>query len=240
MVDVESTILSLADDQGVLFPGTGDWDFTKERTILPASRPLQQHDINELFDDQDRLPIEISLDNSSKTQTVAASTVSFENLMNVGEAYSDVLLLPTHDIQMAGVDVTRTVPDPVKPLSQKRWQELIALAGSSSRDVEGSVISDDESEASNILHAEEYKPDGSLLSDDDEHVVFNANPSDGDPQNDPGFAKTDPVQGKIKFVDENEIVTPDGQPLRLGDLGVVTPVRSANGEPAFRRGAFYG
>ena len=84
---IESTIRALSDDQGVLFPGTSEWDFTQEQTILAVSRPLQENDIDELFDDQNRLPIEISVENNSKTRTVSASTVSFDELMHVGEAY---------------------------------------------------------------------------------------------------------------------------------------------------------
>ena len=85
-MSIESTIRALSDDQGVLFPGTGEWDFTQEQTIPTVSRPLQENDIDELFDDQNRLPIQISLDNDSKTRTVSASLLRNMPILNM--AYS--------------------------------------------------------------------------------------------------------------------------------------------------------
>ena len=212
-MSIESTIRALSDDQGVLFPGTGEWDFTQEQTLLAVSRPLQENDIDELFDDQNRLPIEISLENNSKTRTVSASTISFDELMHVGEAYDeDALQLSTHDMRMSGIDASRTVQDTVRPLTQKRWRELISLAESMSDQKEEDVMSDSASQYS----------DDSLLSENVHEADIEEEKED------------------ITFVDDNEIVTPTGRPLQLGDLGVFTPVRTESGKPAFRRGKFYG
>ena len=114
-------------------------------------------------------------------------------------------------MRMSGIDASRTVQDTVRPLTQKRWRELISLAESMSDQKEEDVMSDSASQYSDdSLHSENVQE-----------------------------AAIERVED-ITFVDENEIVTPTGQPLRLGDLGVVTPVRTESGELAYRRGEFYG
>ena len=213
-MDVESTILSLSDDQGVLFPGTSDWDIAPSLSNSTASAPLQDNDLTKLFDEQNRLPIEIDLETNSRQRTVVPSAIPFQEIMNVGEAYSDVLLFPIHDIQLAGVDVTRTIPDRVKPLSEKRWRELIDLAGVSSREENDAVFDDTASE--------------------DGDVVYNRN-SNVAAKNDSDFEDTVPVlesnEEENEEISEEKVAdapkTPSSKkspgPLRLSQLTSGTP-----------------
>ena len=213
-MDVESTILSFSDDQGILYPGTGDWDFQTSRTMSAASTQLTDNDLTDQFDEQNRFPIEIDLEINSRQRTFAPSAIPFQETMNVGEAYSDVLLFPIHDIQLAGVDVTRTIPDRVKPLSEKRWRKLIDLAGVSSREENDAVFDDTASE--------------------DGDVVYNRN-SNVAAKNDSNFEDTVPVlesnEEEKEEISEEKVAdapkTPSSKtspgPLRLSQLTSGTP-----------------
>ena len=116
---------NLNGENGLMHPGTNVWDLRGSAATVPAHTLMTDQEFGDHFDAYDRTPVEMMV-SAAKNNAPKSSAVPIDELLDLSaDAYSDITQADRYELNVA--KITGGTSQPVKNLSAKKMQRLVAL-----------------------------------------------------------------------------------------------------------------